>query len=404
MREVMRTAVAMGSLALMALLGGIGCSDESTESTDDSYVAAFTVENGDKFVVSAAPNRIVLRKNVGVVAFPFDEKSLTGKALLIHPVETRAQDGVYARATSVRSEKDQYVIDATPLTLVEMGEITEDEIVRIYMDAKRSTPSKDLPAEVLKPEAWDFSGGVHPTAFSVAGVGFNGFALSGIDFSTPFSVSPGVSITHKVETASLRPEVMATWSKDAGLELGFRADMEWKSKLTLSGRLGGEFFKSKTVESPPMAIFVPIGPVPVPVTLRGKAFVACSASASGLADLNMTVTASAKFGGSLRVLPSTGAPSSWVSQGSWPAEGKGKIDAETTFDSKAAAAVSCALPRVEVHAAVAGIAGPYLAVTPSATYKTDGGASVAVSVAAGVAAGALGVSTGVEVGLYTWNP
>jgi hypothetical protein len=77
--------------------------------------SAFTVANGARFVVSATEDRIVLARHVVGVAFPFDEASLLGKAILIHPVEHRAEAGVYARALAVESKGDRLIVTSEPL-------------------------------------------------------------------------------------------------------------------------------------------------------------------------------------------------------------------------------------------------------------------------------------------------
>jgi hypothetical protein len=92
-----------------------------------------------------------------------------------------------------------------------------------------------------------------------------------------------------------------------------------------------------------------------------------------------------------------------VKSGRWPAEASGTAGVTPTLHGSWAGGVTCALPRIEVHAAIAGVAGPYIALTSNATLNRDG-ASVEAHVAGGVAAGMLGVGTGVEVTLYTWKP
>ena len=153
-----------------------------------------------------------------------------------------------------------------------------------------------------------------------------------------------------------------------------------------------------------MLVYVPIGPIPVPVTLYGTAFVSCSAAIQGPAKVTINVAAHANVGGSLRVSPSRDTSlSEWVKEGPWPAEAKGTATATTTAESTWSASITCALPRIEVHASLAGIAGPYLAVSPRATLNTEG-ATIDAAFAAGLGAGITGLGTGVEVNLYTWKP
>ena len=400
----MRAALLSCCLATSALLvlGNVGCTSDNEPITRRG-TTAYTVDHGDAFVVSATPEHIVIKKRVDDVDFPFDEQTLNGKAVLIHPVVDRAAEGVYSRATAVQADGDTYVIDARPLTLEEMGTIAEDDIVRIYMDVK-SLPQKDLPTNTLKPEAFPT---FHTLAFSANGAGFNGFSLAGFDFGSPIAAKPGVSFSQTIEEASLSPQVLADYSSDAGFALGFRGDMAFKSKIKFSGKVSGEFFHSQELESPPLPLYVPIGPVPVPVTLKGKAFVSCSAAATGLVDLTFDVALSASLSASLQVNPSGDDPSKWVTEGPWPnqASGSASVTPSVSLDGdNLGAAVACAVPRIEVHADVAGIAGPYLALYPLAMLSVADGYSFQTKFAAGVSAGALGFNTGVEVVLYTWKP
>ena len=394
-----RPSLLLFALGLAVVAGNVGCAADSVldASGNDS---AFTVENGDRFVVSATPQRIVLSKKVGGIDFPFDERSLREKAILIHPVERKASDGVYARVLDVTSEGSRYVVDARPLTLEEMTSITEDEIVRIYID-RRSSAKKDEPETMLSPST------IRPLGAGAewTGLSFTGFDLgSGIDFSTPTFLSPGVKFDHSIEHVSLDPDALVDWSWETGLEVGFKADFEWKSKATISGKLSGEFFKSQTLEGPPLHGFVAIGPVPVPVTLQGKAHIACSAEAVGPAEITIDIEANAHLAASLRVAPERGvAPTEWIHEGRWPARASGGFSATPAVGATLSASVSCSVPRLEVHAAVAGVAGPYVAMSPTITFSQEG-TKVETPIAAGVAAGMLGLGTGVEVTLYTWKP
>jgi hypothetical protein len=394
--------VLLGCIASVAFLAFAGCSEDPAAKT--AAGGAFTVESGDRFVVSATPEKIVLKKSVDDVDFPFNEASLRGKAILIHPVIGRIQDGVYARAIDVHSENGTYVIDGKPLTLAEMQKIAEPDVVRIYIDLKQSSKSGDGPTLVA--QSWPALGQqLHPTALGIAGVGLNGFNMGGFDFNSPFFVMPGITFNHTIETASLTPEVLADYSSDSGLQLGFRGELAWKSKLVLGGKLSGEFFKSNTMKSPPLVVYVPIGPVPVPVTLDAEAFVSCSAAWVNPLTLTLDIDLGAKIGTSLRVNPSTGTSAAdWVKEGPWPSEASGHAIVTPSADADwATAMLNCALPRVELHAKVAGVAGPYLAITPLAQLTTDGG-KFSVKVAAGASADLLGVGTGVEALLYTWEP
>jgi len=403
------------SLVGLTLGFAVGCGDEAevTGAAGGAASAAFTVESGHRFVVSATPEKIVLKKNVDGAEFPFDENSLKGKAILIHPIERKGEGGVYARAITVKDTGPQsggtYEIEAKPLTLSEMSTITEDDIVRIYIDSKSLAQAKKRQDEsVLKPSALPTPElGLQPlnSPLSVSGMAFSGFNLgSGLDLATPLFVTAGISFNHTIERVSLEPEILANYSGDTGLDLGFRADFGWKSKITLAGRVSGEIMRSPTLKGPPMLIFVPIGWVPVPVTIQGQAVITCNASVSGLAETDFTIEASAKIGGSLRVKPDTGkAPADWITQGAWPSEATGDASVTTSRGKAWSAAVSCSVPRLEVHADIAGVAGPYLAVAPIVTVKSTG-ATLETKLSAGVAAGLLGLPSGVEIALYSWKP
>jgi hypothetical protein len=383
-------------LALALATGQAGClgaTDADVATTNGG--SAFTVEDGDRFVVSATPERIVLYKRVAGVDFPFDDASLQGKALLIHPVARRAEGGVYARALDVHDGGDRWVVDAEPLTLEQMQSIAEDDVVRIYVDRERMNAG--LGGGELAPA------NLHPLALD--GLAFDGFDVSsGYSLSTPTFVHPGVTFSHQIDTFDLAPEALVDWSREDGLELGFRGSLAWKSKLVLSGTASGELFRSKTIETPSYVALVPIGVVPVPVSFRASASLSCSASLTGPIELTVDLEAAAKIAGSIVVDPDAGtSPDEWVRPGRWAPEASGSASATPSVEGTLAGSISCSVPRVELRADVAGVAGPYIAVTPTYTID-DAGGHVEGHVAAGVGAGMLGIGAGVEVNLYTWKP
>lgn len=385
--------------------GLAACAAPAEETTASASVAAFTVESGDRFVVSATPEKIVLKKSVDGVAFPFDEDSLKGKAVLIHPITTKGETGVYARVRTVTSSGQNYVIESTPLDLDEMSTISEDEIVRIYIDGKSRRARASTDGATLEPASL-FVGtdGLRPSTMSVTGVAFTGFNFGGLDSSTPTFLRAGVMFNHTIDEARFEPEALVDYSRDTGLDLGFRTTFGWKSTLKLSGRVSGELVRSPEVKGPPLLFYVPIGFVPVPVWLTASAFITCSAIVSGVTEVTFDFDAHAKIGGSLRIKPSTKTSASdWVKEGSWPMEATGTASAKPTFGADVSAAIMCSLPRVEVHADIAGVAGPYLAMAPVAIMKPSE-ATYAVRLLGGVGAGFLGRSPSVEVILYSWEP
>jgi hypothetical protein len=390
-------------VAFAALATGAGaCAAPPGDDAADGAGEAFTVTRGDRFVVSASGREVVIRKRVSGVAFPFDADGLRGKTLVVHPVANRGEGGVVARAVAVTDEGDRFVVKTTPLTLAEIERVAEDEVVRVYVSARKiATPDRDVRlqgiSDLLAP------GRIAPQALS--GFAFDGLDLaSGADLGSPQRVQAGVTFAHKVTKSLFAPEAFVTWSSDEGLELGFRGSLDWQSTLTLGGKVSGELFRSRTVETPPLYVTVPVGFVPVPVALTATATVLCQASIAGPMEVSVTLDATVKLGGSVRVHPTTdSSPSTWVTRGRWAPEADGSANVTLGAAPDLGAQVSCNLPRIELKASVGGLAGPYLALGPSLSMGADG-VALEGKVAAGVGAGMLGLGTGVEVNLYTWTP
>jgi len=368
-----------------------GCApEEESDGASTASESAYTVESGDRFIVSATPTKVVLKKRVDGVKFPFDEKSLLGKALLIHPVEKRADNGVYARAKKVRAEGERYVVESEPLTFSEMRTIEEDDVVRIFVDARARNVRAQTHA--LKPQNAS-------TSFT-----------SPLDFTTyvglgsPAFMTPGVTFNHSIQEASFKPEVLADYQEATGIELGMRASLHWRSTLKIGGRLGGTFFKSTPLETPPYVVFVPIGFFPVPVSLSASAYVVCSALVEGPAELSVAIAADAEVGASMRVNPSLEtAPATWIREGQWPAVATGSASLDPDLTMKAKGAVRCVVPRVELKALVAGVSGPYLAVSP--TFEMGMGTmGFTATVGAGIMGELFGHGLAAELPLLTWTP
>jgi hypothetical protein len=398
----LRSGRLVGLLAVLAAGLSPGCAAHHEGDSVDTGAEAFTVEGGDKFVVSASPEEVVLLKKVGSARFPFDEAGLRGKALVVHPVAKRAETGVVARALSLEDDGDRWIVKTKPLTLGEMAALHEEEIVRVFVD-RRKVRSPRGAVRPLSVADWLTPGRIEPQALS--GFAFDGFDVdSGLELGKAVHVQTGVAFSHKITKSRFAPEALVEWSDEDGLELGFRADLEWESKLTLGGKATGELFRSRTIETPPVYVPVPIGVVPVPVVLKATATVTCNASVSGPLEVEIDLGASAKLGGSLRIKPSTSlSPSDWVSEGRWKAEADGSVSVALGAEPKLGAAVGCSLPRIELKATVGGVAGPYLAVTPAVSLGSDG-AEFEGRVAGGVGAGMFGFGKGVEMNLYTWKP
>jgi hypothetical protein len=385
-----------------------GCAAAGEEAAQTGDDANFTIASGDRFIVSATPEKIVFKKKIGNADFPFDAESLKGKAILIHPVASKAADGVYSRAKTVRSEGDNLVVDAVPLTFLEMEEAKEDDIVRIYVDEKRSTPDGHAKAYMapaaIRPLNIVPAFGLSPLSEG-EGLPFGDMDMgSGAD--TPIAkankLSPGISFGMKIEKAAFNPDLLLDWSREKGLELGFRASMDWKSSTTINGSLTGEFFRSNAWESPGLWFTLPLGFIGVPIKANAKVLITCKATIVGPADVTIGIDAHAAIGGSFRVRPSRDTePSTWVSAGSWPGESTGSVSIDPGIKFAVRGSVFCALPRIELRTKVFGVAGPLVVISPTAVMSTEGVAAE-VRFAAGLEAGLFGIGAGLEVPVYTY--
>jgi hypothetical protein len=384
---------------------GTGCAAGEETTAGDGL--AFTAASGDRFIVSATPERVVFKKKVGAAEFPFDDKALQGKAILVHPVKGRAEDGVYGRALAVRSDGDDYVVDLKPLTFLEMETVTEDEIVRVYVDPKQSTPNGE-PKAVIAPSSFGAGSLDLGSAFQLHPMFTDGLAYPNINvgaagpmLGTSSYLSPGLFFKTTVEKSSFTPSVLVDWSREKGLELGFRAEMDWKSNTVLNGTVTGEFFRSNAWESPSLWAALPLGIVTVLVRANVRLSISCKATLAGPADLTLDVQAHARVGGSFRVRPSTETnPSEWVSAGSWPGEATGSASIDPTLNFAVRGAIACALPRIELHSKVFGVVGPVVIVSPTAVVDTEG-VHAEARVAAGLEAGLFGVGAGIEIPVYS---
>jgi hypothetical protein len=383
-------------LALITLAAsGLACGAPAEESSESAGESAFTVSSGDRFVVSATQTEVVLRKRVDGVTFPFDEKSLAGKAILIHPLSARAETGVYARVRSIVSTDDRYVITSEPLSLSEMEDITEDEIVRIYISSNdgRLSPKVAL--------------GLHPLAGADGDPpppmeGFAPHLFQGLE--RPEKIGLGVTFANKIKHAAFDPDVLVEYKKETGLELGMRASLDWQSKVTLGGRVGGEFFRSASIKTPAYIVLVPIGPAVVPVSLTAEAYITCSAFVTGPAAVDLDIDVSAQLGGSMRVKKTNRLPNDWVKPGRWEPQADGSASVKPDLRSAPMiGSVACALPRIQLKAFVAGVAGPYIAIQPTASVTPDE-LAFSATLSVGVEAQLFKRTVGTELVLKTWKP
>ncbi len=379
-------------LSLALLLTAAACSEDVDDGHASSQAStqAFTVEGGDKFVVSAASDHVVLEKRVGEIAFPFSKEKLLGKAILIHPVGGRAEDGVYSRATSIDESSTQLDIKATPLTLAEMASISEDDIVRIFIP-KSAASVEPQALHVLTSTA-------QPTGVTTSrAAGIDGLDLNGFLGITAQKVGIGVTVKHQIDKAELKPEVLYGYTAERGLELGARASFSWQSHLTISGTINQEFFHSAALETPPVRVAVWIGWVPVPLTIKASAYVSCLAGLAGPADVTMTIKADANVGGSLRVDPNA---EDVVQSGAF--EPTASMTGGVTFDDvkpKLNGSIACSVPRVDIKALVAGLAGPVVSIVPNVTLD-DTGPGFELALYAGFATAANTLPTSVKLVSY----
>lgn len=365
MRHI-RNIVLRPCLPLAFLLAAAACSqadDDGSSSAQASSTQAFTVEGGDKFVVSAASDHVVLEKRVGDIVFPFTKETLLGKAILIHPVGGRAADGVYSRATSIDETSQRLDIQATPLTLAEMASIAEDDIVRIYIPKSA--------ASVAPQGLHVLDSTTQPTGVTTShSIGIDGLDLNGFLGITAAKVGLGVTVKHRIDKAEFHPEILYGYSAERGLELGARASFSWQSHLTISGTVNQEFFHSASLETPPLRVALWIGWVPVPLTIKASAYVSCLAGFAGPADVTMTIKADANVGGSLRIDPNA---EDLVQSGAF--EPTASMTGGVSFDDvqpKLNGTIACGVPRVDIKALVAGLAGPVVSIVPNVTLTDDG--------------------------------
>ena len=364
MRES-RIIVLRTCLSLAVLLTAAACSPSVDDGASSSQAStqAFTIEGGDKFVVSAAADHVVLEKRVGDITFPFTKDRLLGKAILIHPVGGRAEEGVYSRATSIAETNEQFVIEATPLTLAEMATIAEDDIVRIFIP-KSAASVAPQGLHVLTSTAQPVG------ATTSRSIGIDGLDLNGFLGITAAKVGVGVTVKHQIDKAEFHPEILYGYSAERGLELGARASFSWESHLTISGTVNQEFFHSGALETPPIRVALWIGWVPVPLTIKASAYVSCLAALAGPADVTMTIKADANVGGSLRIDPNA---EDLVQSGAF--EPTATMTGGVTFDDvkpKLNGSIACGVPRVDIKALVAGIAGPVVSIVPNVTLDDTG--------------------------------
>lgn len=400
-------------LALFALLVAPalgGCASEAAESEADT--AAYTVASGHEFVVRASPNEVVLHRTVNGRAFPVAGDAMVGKAILIHPIEGKAEGGVYARVLSAHHDAMNLVLATEPLTLEEMTALSEDDVVRIYLDPSLSTARPET--EALRPASDPFGlevGGVRPRSW---GGLLNGeFTPMGeIEIAPDVKLENNLTVTHDGGHLSLVPQVMTSYSRAQGLELGLRSRFAWDSSLSFKGdtNVRAKIFRTPRVGPPGVWVTVPIGPFPVPVRLRLVAFLECESMGKVQFDGTLAIHVAANIGGSIRLVPSAAPLSTWVTQGPWPFEIGGAASANLTGDIRfgAGSGIECSLPRVELETLIAGVDGPYLAIASEArralSEQLSAENSMNITLKVGMRGKLFGREANSELDLLSWTP
>lgn len=392
--------VLASALVLSSFLALVpGCSAPSASADDTASSSdGLTLADGDRYVVSADPDsgRVVLRASVDGVPLPYDSAAMLGKAVLIHPLAGRAERGLYARVTDAREVGDRIELATSPLTLEEMGALSESDVLRIYLarsisDLRGTTRTASL--GLLDAPSVGTAMGPAPDASSGWGGLFTG-ALP-----TVWVLTPSPSLAAFVGNASLarspeftfEPEGRLVYRRDTGLEVGLRGTLSASVAFQIRGTAGvrSEIFATPEAKLPPVSLLVPIGAFPVPVQLTLGGSMRCDLIVGGKVDGVVSVSAALRFGGSTRFNPSRSTPpSDWVHTGAWPYELGLDFDASADFDLDPSVGIACMAPRINLDVAVAGITGPYLAVVPQLTAFSDR-AEARPSLRAGWSAGTL---------------
>lgn len=107
--------------------------------------------------------------------------------------------------------------------------------------------------------------------------------------------------------------------------------------------------------------------------LKATAFVSCNATLVGPVLAEVSFDTHATVAASAYIRPSvTTPPSEWVTEGAFPGEATGDFKvARIGVSPTLAGSFECGVPRIELQALVAGVAGPYIAAVGSATLDED---------------------------------
>lgn len=344
-------------LALLASLAGAtwsafatGCAtpDEDADQSTDR----FTLANGSQFIVSVttdnrdekakASTTVVLETSTGdcsacdlLTSLQQDSNNkvksledLKGKAILIHPVEGKAEEGAFMTVDQLQRSGTRLTLTGPPIGIDQIATLAEDDIVRVFMD--RNMPRGDGSAKRGRTQTSTQNFGLLPQEFgaanSVRPAGFGGvLAGDAPTFIVWNGVAPSVDfigvLKPTVTDMSFRPEVLLDWQKGRGLEVGLQMDMDLTAGLEINGILGAKqrIFKM-SVESPNVFLLAP-GGLALPFNLTFSASFGCDAVGGGKINFKYSNPLNVHVGGSANIRPDWTEPASeWVSTGRWPFE------------------------------------------------------------------------------------
>jgi hypothetical protein len=369
----MRLGGGLGGLVLAITITmpglGSGCADPAPADGSSSSTDAVTLASGHKYVVRTSSTQVVLRRKADGRAFPFPLERMLGKAILIHPVDA-VSDGVYGRVLSGEQDENEITLATEPLSLEEMENLRDEDVVKIYLDptldAPRAERSMMEPPTLFREDVK--AGAIGPRGWGGGLFGGDLTAMGELELPGGIKTENNITVRYEGGRMHLAPSILATYSRERGLEVGLKSTFTWNSAIAISGdtNLRAKIFRTPRVGPPGIWVTVPIGVVPVPIRLRLVGFLECESMGKTQFDGKLTMAISAHAGGSIRIKPNGGPLATWVSEGPWPFDVGGSASANLTgkIYPGAGSGIECSLPRVELETLVAGVAGPYLAIAP----------------------------------------
>lgn len=402
----------LAALATSFALSGCSVAHEDEAATS---AQAYTVPDGDRFVVRASASEIVLLKSVDAAPFPFAPEEIVGKAVLVHPVAGKAESGAYLRATEVDDLGPTYRVRGRVMPLVEMSELVEDEIIRIYLDRRLASGARRPAARTatLTPlgTAADAVGDF-PWTGTLEAQSWGGLLSGDLNARGWIATGPTRRVEGTargwIEDAGItaQPEGRFAYHSGRGLEVGARLDADFHATVGFSGRLQERtrIFESPRISSPRTVVAVPIGPVPVPVTLGLTARIACDSVTRGTVEGAATLRARLSVGGSWILDPKRVGQPGWIAPGEWTphADASASLSVDE-LEFVGDAGISCDVPRVDLETLVAGVAGPYLSFVPTYALTTQRG-SLRFALRAGVKGRLFNRESAAEVELLSYEP